>query len=66
MCISGRNPHLTSRVCGFVLDLTTISKMISESLQGSLSRLLSGFRYRATHHLSPRTKLNNVGREGVC
>ncbi|AES81825.1 hypothetical protein MTR_7g101000 [Medicago truncatula] len=29
-----------------------------------LGHLLSGFRYRTTHHLCPRTKPNSAGREG--
>jgi len=60
----GDNLHLTRRFCGVVLGLTTISKMVSEPLQDPLGHLLSGFRYRATHHLCPRTKPNSVGREG--
>jgi len=40
--------------------------MVSEPLQDPLGHLLSGFRYRATHHLCPRTKPNSAGREGVC
>jgi hypothetical protein len=65
--ISGGNPHLTSRFCGVVLGLTMISKMVSEPLQYplDLGHLLSGFRYRTTHHLCPRTKPNSAGREGV-
>jgi len=42
------------------------SKMVSEPLQDPLGHLLSGFRYRVTHHLCPRTKPNSAGREGVC
>ncbi|AES68760.1 hypothetical protein MTR_3g014560 [Medicago truncatula] len=57
--ISGGNPHLKSRFCGVVLGPTTISKMVSESLQDSLGHLLSGFRYRATHRLCRRTKPNS-------
>ena len=49
--ISGGNPHLTSRFCEVVLGPTTISKMVSEPLQDPLGHLLSGFRYRTTHHL---------------
>ena len=64
--ISGGNHYLTSRFCEVVLDVTTISKMVSEPLQDPLSHLLSSFRYRATHHLCPWTKLNSAGREGVC
>jgi len=64
--ISGGDPYLTSRFCGVVLGPTTISKMVSESLQDPLGHLLSGFRYRATHRLCPRTKPNSVDREGVC
>jgi len=52
----GGNPHLKSRFCGVVLGSTTISKMVSESLQDPLGHLLSGSRYRATHHLCSRTK----------
>ncbi|KEH23647.1 hypothetical protein MTR_7g091670 [Medicago truncatula] len=63
--ISGGNPHLTSRFCGVVLVPTTISKMLSEPLQDPLGHLLSGFRYRTTHHLCPRTKPNSAGREGA-
>ena len=62
--ISGGNLHLTSRFCGVVLGSTTISKVVSEPLQDPLGHLLSGFCYRDTHHLCPRTKLNSVGREG--
>ncbi|AES59221.1 hypothetical protein MTR_1g015880 [Medicago truncatula] len=43
---------------------TTISKLVSETLQDPLGHLQSGFCYRATHPLCPRTKPNNVGREG--
>jgi len=64
--ISGGNPHLTSRFCGVVLGPTTISKMLLEPLQDPLGHLLSGFRYRVTHHLCPRTKPSSDGREGVC
>lgn len=49
--ICGGNPHITSRFCAVVLDLTTMSKMILESLQDLLDHLLSGFRYQVTHHL---------------
>ncbi|KEH18841.1 hypothetical protein MTR_8g028900 [Medicago truncatula] len=38
--------------------------MVSEPLQDPLGHLLSGFRYRVTHHLCPRTKPNSAGREG--
>jgi len=62
--ISGSNPHLTSRFCGVVLGPTMISKMVSEPLQDPFGHLLSGFRYRTTHHLCPRTKPNGAGREG--
>jgi len=64
--ISGGNSHLTSRLCGVVLGSTMISKMVSEPLQDPLDHLLSGFRYRVTHHLCPRTKPNSDGCEGVC
>jgi len=64
--ISGGNPHLTSRFCEVVLGPTTISKMVSESLQDPLGHLLSSFRYQATRHLCPRNKPNSVDREGVC
>ncbi|KEH18497.1 hypothetical protein MTR_8g021360 [Medicago truncatula] len=37
--------------------MATIFKMVSKSLQDPLSHLLSGFHYRTTHHLCPRTKL---------
>ncbi|AES96595.1 hypothetical protein MTR_5g038930 [Medicago truncatula] len=45
---------------------TTIFKMVSEPLQDPLGHLLSGFRYRATHHLCPETNTNSVVCEGVC
>jgi len=38
--------------------------MVSESLQDTLCHMLSGFGYRATQHLCPRTKPNSGGREG--
>ncbi|KEH15820.1 hypothetical protein MTR_0519s0010 [Medicago truncatula] len=34
--------------------------MVSEPLQDPLGHLLSGFRYRVTHHLCPRTKPNSA------
>ncbi|KEH18103.1 hypothetical protein MTR_8g011575 [Medicago truncatula] len=37
--------------------------MISEPLQNPLDHLLSGFRYRDTHHLCPRTKPNSAGQQ---
>jgi len=40
--------------------------MVSEPLQDPLGHPLSGFHYRATHHLCPRTKPNSAGREGLC
>jgi len=40
---------------GVVLGPTTIFKMVSELLQDPLGHMLSGFRYRVTHHLCPRT-----------
>jgi hypothetical protein len=58
------SPHKS--VCGVVLGLTTISKMVSEPPQDPLGHLLSGFCYRTTHHLCPWTKPNCAGREGVC
>jgi len=64
--ISGGNPHLTSQFCGVVLGPTTISKMVSEPLQDPLGHLLSGFCYRATHHLCSRTKPNNASREMIA
>ena len=53
MFISGGNPHHTSRFCGVVLCPTTISKIVSKPLQDPLGHILSGFRYRTTHHLCP-------------
>jgi len=41
-----------------------ISNMVAEPRQDLLGHLLSGFRYRITHHLYPRTKPNSVGHEG--
>ncbi|AES94805.1 hypothetical protein MTR_5g018530 [Medicago truncatula] len=38
--------------------------MVSKPLQDPLSHLLSGFRFRTTHHLCPRTKPNSAGRDG--
>jgi len=64
--ISGGIHRLISRFCGVVLGPTTFSKMVSEPLQDPLGHLLSGFRYRATHHLCSRTKPNSAGRERVC
>jgi len=66
MFISEDNPHLTSRFCGVMLGSTTIFNMVSEPLQDPLGHLLSGFHYRNTHHLCPRTKPNSNDREGVC
>jgi len=66
MFISGGNPHLTNRFCEVVLGPKTVSIMVSEPLQDLLGHLLSGFRYRATNYLCPRTKPNSAGHEGVC
>lgn len=44
-----------------MLGPTTIPKMVSEPFQDSMGHLLSDFRYRATHHLCPRTKPNSTG-----
>ena len=54
--ISGSNHHLIRWFCEVVLGPTTISKMVLEPLQDLLGHLLSGFCYRATHHLCSRTK----------
>jgi len=64
--ISGGNSHHTNQFCGVVKGPTMISNMVAEPLQDPLGHLLSGFRYRVTRHLYPRTKPNSVGREGGC
>jgi hypothetical protein len=63
----GPNSSLQNRLCEDELGPILISKMVLlEPLHNPLGHLLSGFRYWATHHLYPRTKLNSVGCEGVC
>lgn len=49
-----------------MLSSTTISKMISESLQDLLGYIPSCFCYRTTHHLYPWIKPNRVGCKRVC
>jgi len=51
--ISMGNHHHTSWFCGVVLGSTMSIKMVSEPSPRSVG---SGFRYRTTHHLCPRSR----------
>src|SRR4051812_19579393 len=62
--ISGGNPHPTSRFCRVELGLTTLFNMVSRASFKIRWATFHGFRYRATHHLFPRSSCLVLGVRG--